>query len=147
LLQTDMAGKKISKAFSSWQKGTLDPAKARVKNRVDTFETSSGIALSDLDLPDEKSFSEENYLEKVGFPGVFPYTRGVQPTMYRPKRWTMRQYAGFATPEETNKRYRYLLGQVTTGLSIAFDLPTQMGRDSDEKRAQGEVGRVGVPVS
>jgi len=87
------------------------------------------------------------YLEKLGFPGEYPFTRGVQPTMYRSRFWTMRQYAGFATAEETNQRYRYLLGQGQTGLSVAFDLPTQIGYDADDPIAAGEVGKVGVSIS
>src|SRR5690606_38559906 len=90
--------------------------------------------------------AESNYLEELGFPGQPPFTRGVQPTMYRGRFWTMRQYAGFGTAEESNKRYRYLLEQGQTGLSVAFDLPTQMGRDSDHMLARGEVGRVGVAI-
>src|SRR5574343_1580143 len=80
-------------------------------------------------------------------PGQYPYTRGVQPDMYRGKLWTMRQYAGFSTAEESNRRYRYLLAQGTTGLSVAFDLPTQIGYDSDHAMAEGEIGKVGVPIS
>src|SRR5512139_2039367 len=82
----------------------------------------------------------------LGFPGAFPYTRGIQPTMYRGRLWTMRQYAGFGTAAESNERYRYLLKSGQTGLSVAFDLPTQMGRDSDHPRARGEVGKVGVAI-
>src|SRR5262249_49883800 len=82
----------------------------------------------------------------LGFPGEFPYTRGIQPTMYRGRLWTMRQYAGFGTAAESNARYRYLLAQGVNGLSVAFDLPTQMGYDSDHPLAQGEVGRVGVAI-
>src|ERR687898_826058 len=82
----------------------------------------------------------------IGFPGAFPYTRGIQPTMYRGRLWTMRQYAGFGTAADSNRRYRYLLGQGVSGLSVAFDLPTQMGYDSDHPLAQGEVGRVGVAI-
>ncbi len=89
----------------------------------------------------------QEYLDKLGFPGEYPYTRGVQPTMYRSRFWTMRQYAGFSTAEESNKRYRYLLQQGQTGLSVAFDLPTQIGYDADDPIAQGEVGKVGVSIS
>src|SRR5512138_1328215 len=91
--------------------------------------------------------SEEAYLEKLGFPGEYPYTRGVQPTMYRSRFWTMRQYAGFSTAEDSNKRYRYLLQHGQTGLSVAFDLPTQIGYDADDPIAHGEVGKVGVSIS
>lgn len=91
--------------------------------------------------------SEAKYLEQIGFPGQYPFTRGIQPTMYRGRLWTMRQYAGFGTAEETNRRYQYLLQQGSTGLSVAFDLPTQIGYDSDDPLVSGEVGRVGVAVS
>src|SRR5712692_5608050 len=87
-----------------------------------------------------------NPATELGFPGEFPFTRGIQPTMYRGRLWTMRQYAGFATAAESNARYRYLLSQGVTGLSVAFDLPTQMGYDSDHPLARGEVGRVGVAI-
>src|ERR1039457_4075736 len=83
---------------------------------------------------------------EIGFPGEFPFTRGIQPTMYRGRLWTMRQYAGFGTASESNARYRYLLSQGVSGLSVAFDLPTQMGYDSDHAMAAGEVGRVGVAI-
>jgi methylmalonyl-CoA mutase, N-terminal domain len=113
--------------------------------RQDRFETSSGIEVRDLYTPaDLEGLDEEGDL---GRPGSFPYTRGVQATMYRSRFWTMRQYAGFATAEETNRRFRYLLEHGQTGLSVAFDLPTQMGYDSDAPEAEGEVGRVGVPIS
>lgn len=93
-----------------------------------------------LDLP------EDNYMEYLGFPGEYPFTRGVQPTMYRGRNWTMRQYAGFGTSKESNQRYRYLIEKGQTGLSVAFDLPTQMGLDSDDPLSQGEVGKVGVAI-
>src|SRR5712672_3819182 len=103
--------------------------------------TTSGIPLEPLYVP-----RDTEYEEKVGFPGEYPFTRGIQPTMYRGRFWTMRQYAGFGTAEETNRRFRYLLASGQTGLSTAFDLPTQMGHDSDSPRARGEVGRVGVAI-
>src|SRR5205085_5027648 len=112
--------------------------------RREHFETSSGIELptdfnpSNIEAPD--------YERDLGAPGEFPYTRGVRPNMYRGKFWTMRQYAGFATAEESNARYKYLLSQGTTGLSVAFDLPTQIGLDSDDSLAAGEVGKVGVAI-
>src|SRR5262245_15487052 len=87
------------------------------------------------------------YEEKLGDPGQYPYTRGLYPDMYRQRHWTMRQYAGYSSAAESNRRYRYLLSQGTTGLSVAFDLPTQIGYDSDSPMARGEVGRVGVPIS
>ncbi|NNE97670.1 MAG: methylmalonyl-CoA mutase, partial [Pyrinomonadaceae bacterium] len=112
--------------------------------RRDKFETSSGI-----ELPNE--FNPENtekvdYQEDLGAPGEFPFTRGARESMYRGRFWTMRQYAGFATAEESNTRYKYLLESGTTGLSVAFDLPTQIGLDSDDPLASGEVGKVGVAI-
>src|SRR6202007_1014493 len=109
------------------------------------FTTLSG-------LPVERLYSEESLRdwepeEALGYPGEFPYTRGIYPTMYRGRLWTMRQYAGFGSAAESNKRYHYLLKQGQTGLSVAFDLPTQMGRDPDHPLAWGEVGRVGVSIS
>jgi methylmalonyl-CoA mutase N-terminal domain/subunit len=108
------------------------------------FATSSGIEIADLYTPADIAGLDED--RDLGRPGEYPFTRGVQPTMYRGRFWTMRQYAGFATAAETNERFRYLLAQGQTGLSVAFDLPTQMGYDSDAPEAEGEVGRVGVPV-
>jgi methylmalonyl-CoA mutase N-terminal domain/subunit len=113
--------------------------------RREPFETSSGIIIRDLYTPADTANLDE--ARDLGRPGEYPFTRGVQPTMYRSRLWTMRQYAGFATAEETNRRFRYLLEQGQTGLSVAFDLPTQMGYDSDAPEAEGEVGRVGVPIS
>ncbi|MGZ8513797.1 MAG: acyl-CoA mutase large subunit family protein, partial [Candidatus Limnocylindrales bacterium] len=113
--------------------------------RRTTFETSSGIVIQDLYTPADVASLDED--RDLGRPGEYPFTRGVQPTMYRSRFWTMRQYAGFATAEETNRRFRYLLEQGQTGLSVAFDLPTQMGYDSDAREAEGEVGRVGVPIA
>ena len=113
--------------------------------RRDPFETSSGIVIRDLYTAADTAALDED--RDLGRPGEYPFTRGVQPTMYRGRFWTMRQYAGFATAEETNRRFRYLLEQGQTGLSVAFDLPTQMGYDSDAPEAEGEVGRVGVPIA
>jgi methylmalonyl-CoA mutase N-terminal domain/subunit len=128
-----------------WRATTRAKALEGAPERRDPFETSSGIEIRDLYTPaDTASLDEE---ADLGRPGEFPFTRGVQPTMYRSRLWTMRQYAGFATAAETNRRFRYLLEQGQTGLSVAFDLPTQMGYDSDAPEAQGEVGRVGVPIS
>ncbi|MFI5041942.1 MAG: methylmalonyl-CoA mutase family protein, partial [Acidimicrobiales bacterium] len=109
------------------------------------FRTTSGIEIRDLYTPADTAGLDE--ARDLGRPGEYPFTRGVQPTMYRGRFWTMRQYAGFATAAETNRRFRYLLDQGQTGLSVAFDLPTQMGFDADAGEAEGEVGRVGVPVS
>ncbi|EQD32662.1 methylmalonyl-CoA mutase, large subunit, partial [mine drainage metagenome] len=90
---------------------------------------------------------DEQFLHRIGFPGEYPYTRGIQPTMYRGRLWTFRQYSGFGSASETNRRFRYLLSRGQTGLSVAFDLPTQVGYDSDHPRARGEVGRCGVAIS
>lgn len=116
----------------------------KYKERSLSFETSFGKKLKPCYTPDE--LGEFNYLEKLGFPGEYPFTRGIQYTMYRSKLWTMRQYSGFGSAEESNKRYKYLLEQGQTGLSIAFDLPTQMGYDSDHPISRGEVGKVGVAI-
>jgi methylmalonyl-CoA mutase, N-terminal domain len=115
----------------------------RAKERKDEFATSSGIELKNHFTPEDAPVEVERDL---GEPGEFPYTRGVYETMYRGRLWTMRQYAGFATAEESNRRYKYLLEHGVTGLSVAFDLPTQIGYDSDHPLAAGEVGRVGVPI-
>lgn len=112
--------------------------------RKKEFQTTSGIKIKPFYTPDD--IKDLNYDEQLGYPGLYPFTRGVQPTMYRSRFWTMRQYAGFATAEESNKRYHYLLQQGTMGLSVAFDLPTQIGYDSDDPMAEGEVGRVGVAI-
>ena len=110
----------------------------------DAFTTLSGIPMNRLYTPDD--IGEFDYCRNLGFPGDYPFTRGVQPTMYRGKHWTMRMYAGFSTAEESNRRYRYLLSQGSSGLSVAFDLPTQIGYDSDHAMAQGECGKVGVAI-
>ncbi|SDL63443.1 acyl-CoA mutase large subunit family protein [Sediminibacillus halophilus] len=115
----------------------------RYPERQKVFETSSGIPIDLLYAP---KHPQEEYQETQGFPGQYPYTRGIQPTMYRSKYWTMRQYAGFGSARETNQRFRYLLEQGQTGLSVAFDLPTQIGYDSDDSMADGEVGKVGVAI-
>src|ERR1043165_8410752 len=112
--------------------------------RRDHFETSSGIELP-VDF-NPSNTEAVNYDEDLGAPGEFPYTRGIYPNMYRGRLWTMRQYAGYATAEESNARYKYLLAQGTTGLSVAFDLPTQIGLDSDDPLSLGEVGKVGVAI-
>jgi len=115
----------------------------KARERKETFTTSSDIEMKARFAPDDLP---ANFAEEVGEPGEYPFTRGVYSTMYRGRMWTMRQYAGFATAEESNRRYKYLLEQGTTGLSVAFDLPTQIGYDSDHPLASGEVGRVGVPI-
>ena len=134
----------VTKAQQAWEEQTLKRTLSRAPERGARFETTSGIEVKRLYTPQDRA--QEQYVEQIGFPGAYPYTRGVQPTMYRGRFWTMRQYAGFGTAEESNRRYRYLLEQGQTGLSVAFDLPTQMGRDSDHPRARGEVGRVGVAI-
>src|SRR5689334_9204191 len=137
----------LNEQYKKWQETTLKKSLDKFKERKERFEASSGIEVLRLAIPDGGRDHEEDYLEKLGFSGEYPYTRGVQPTMYRSRFWTMRQYAGFSTAEESNKRYRYLLGQGQTGLSVAFDLPTQIGYDADDPIAQGEVGKVGVSIS
>jgi methylmalonyl-CoA mutase, N-terminal domain len=128
-----------------WRATTRAKAVSRSPERQERFETTSGIEIKDLYTPADTAAIDED--RDLGRPGEYPYTRGVQPTMYRGRLWTMRQYAGFSTAEDTNRRFRYLLEQGQTGLSVAFDLPTQMGYDSDASMAEGEVGRVGVPIS
>lgn len=118
--------------------------KDKIKERKGIFTTPSGIVLERLYTPEDVKGID--YERDIGYPGEYPFTRGIQPTMYRGRLWTMRQYAGFGTAEETNKRFKYLLEQGQTGLSVAFDLPTQMGYDSDHPMSQGEVGRVGVAI-
>jgi len=133
-----------SKSKQQWQNSTLAPTLKRQPERQDKFQTTSQIDISPLYTPDD--IRDFDYDSALGYPGEYPFTRGIQPNMYRGRLWTMRQYAGFGTAEESNKRYRYLLEQGLTGLSIAFQLPTQIGYDSDNPIAKGEVGKVGVAV-
>jgi methylmalonyl-CoA mutase N-terminal domain/subunit len=140
-----MADSKTSEPRKSWEERTLKSALSRSKERRERFVTTSGIEVDRLCDPDD--LADFDYSERLGYPGEYPFTRGVQPTMYRGRLWTMRQYAGFGTAEESNRRYHYLLQQGQSGLSVAFDLPTQMGRDADHRLARGEVGRVGVAIS
>ncbi|MCD6287062.1 MAG: methylmalonyl-CoA mutase family protein [Anaerolineae bacterium] len=128
----------------TWRETTYETTRARFPERRERFETTSGIPLDPIATPSDVS---ADYLADIGFPGEYPFTRGVQPTMYRGRFWTMRQYAGYASAQESNARYRYLLEQGQTGLSVAFDLPTQLGYDADDDLAIGEVGRVGVSIS
>jgi methylmalonyl-CoA mutase N-terminal domain/subunit len=130
-----------------WRRTTRAKALAQAPERREPFTTTSGTEIQDLYTAADLEALGFDPERDLGFPGEYPFTRGVQPTMYRSRFWTMRQYAGFATAEETNRRFRYLLEQGQTGLSVAFDLPTQMGYDSDAPEAAGEVGRVGVPIS
>lgn len=129
-----------------WQT-TVDEAARKRPERRPHFINHSDIPVERLYTPMDGVDTEQDYIEKLGFPGQFPYTRGIQPTMYRGRYWTMRQYAGFGSAEETNARFRYLLEQGQTGLSTAFDLPTQIGYDADDAFATGEVGKVGVSIS
>ncbi|MEC8706814.1 MAG: methylmalonyl-CoA mutase family protein, partial [Candidatus Thermoplasmatota archaeon] len=119
-----------------WEENTLKPTLDKYPERKEAF----------LDKRERLNVPESVKNTKIEFPGSFPYTRGIHPTGYRGKMWTMRQYAGFGTAEETNKRFRYLLNEGQTGLSVAFDLPTQIGYDSDDPMSQGEVGKVGVAI-
>jgi methylmalonyl-CoA mutase N-terminal domain/subunit len=130
---------------AAWLQGPLKDAIAHFAERSPRFLTSSGLPVEMLYLPDLEAV--DCYREKLGFPGAFPFTRGAHPTMYRGRLWTMREYAGYSTAEESNRRNRYLLSQGSTGLSIAFDLPTQVGLDSDHPLAIGEVGKVGVAIN
>ena len=134
----------LKHAKREWEKTTVKKVTARFPERQERFETLSGIPLDRVYTPADV---EVDYLNDLGFPGQYPFTRGVQPTMYRGRLWTMRQYAGYATAEESNARYKYLLEQGQTGLSVAFDLPTQIGYDADDPLAEGEVGKVGVSIS
>ena len=127
----------------SWEREIVEPVLRRFPERRDRFETSSGIEVERVYTPEEAGI---DCVEDLGFPGQYPFTRGVYPTMYRGRLWTMRQYAGYASAEESNRRYKYLLAQGQTGLSVAFDLPTQIGYDSDHPLAEGEVGKVGVAI-
>ena len=127
-----------------WEEKYVKPLIEKVPERKKEFKTLSGFVVDRLYTPEDVQI---DYEKKLGYPGVYPFTRGVYPTMYRGRVWTMRQYAGFGTAEETNRRYKYLLEQGQTGLSVAFDLPTQTGYDSDHPMALGEVGKVGVAIS
>ena len=141
----DAFEKELAEAHARWQKEVLEPLLERHGARRESFTLSDGTELDPLHGP-WNATTARDYVDTLGFPGEFPFARGVQPTMYRGRFWTMRQYAGFGTARQSNERYRYLLEQGTTGLSVAFDLPTQMGFDSDSPRARGEVGKVGVAI-
>ncbi len=136
--------KRIKKCNSKWTKETLNPIMERFPERCSQFTTGSGETVENIYTPED--LENLDYEAKIGYPGQYPFTRGIQPGMYRGKLWTMRQYAGFGTAVESNQRYKYLLEQGTTGLSIAFDLCTQIGYDSDHPMSKGEVGRVGVAI-
>ena len=134
----------IKKERQDWEQKKLNPALKRFPERKDNFVTGSSEPVDVIYSPE--NLENQDYVKQVGFPGQYPFTRGVQPTMYRGRLWTMRQYAGFGTAEESNKRYKYLLEQGQTGLSVAFDLATQIGYDSDFEMSYGEVGKVGVAI-
>ena len=127
--------------YARWEREVYQPAVRRFPERKPSFLTESDLEVAPLYGPDAQD------TEPLGQPGEFPFTRGVQPSMYRGRLWTMRQYAGFSTPEDSNARYRFLLSQGQTGLSVAFDLPTQTGYDADHEMARPEIGKVGVPIS
>lgn len=134
----------LSDKFNQWEENIVQKTIERFPERKETFTTSSDIEVKRLYTPED---TKQDYETVSGFPGQYPFTRGVQPTMYRSRFWTMRQYAGFGTAEESNQRYRFLLDQGQSGLSVAFDLPTQIGYDADDPMAAGEVGKVGVSIS
>jgi methylmalonyl-CoA mutase N-terminal domain/subunit len=134
----------VRSSHNQWENTVNSKVIVKRPERKKEFLTSSGIKVKRLYTPED--IENNDYNEDLSYPGEYPYTRGVQPTMYRGRLWTMRQYAGFATAEESNKRYKYLLEQGQTGLSVAFDLPTQIGYDSDHPLSEGEVGKVGVAI-
>jgi len=135
---------KLSKEFERWEKETLPKWTCRLPERKSEFVTSSGIKVKRLYTP--LDVKDMDYFCELGFPGEYPFTRGIHATMYRARIWTMRQFSGFGTAEETNRRFRYLIKEGETGLSIAFDYPTIMGYDSDHPMASGEVGVCGVAI-
>jgi methylmalonyl-CoA mutase, N-terminal domain len=134
----------LVEGVAEWEERTVQPTLKKSPERKSEFETNSGLKIRRLYTPED--VQHLNYERDLNYPGQYPYTRGVQPTMYRGRLWTMRQYAGFGTAAESNKRYHYLLSQGQTGLSVAFDLPTQMGYDADHAMSDGEVGKVGVSI-
>src|SRR5687768_7135925 len=139
-----MSTTRLHDAKKHWRENVLRRSVERAAPRKEVFETSSAIPLEPLYTPDDV---KGDYEERLGFPGEYQFTRGIQPNMYRSRLWTMRQYAGYASAEESNARYRFLLSQGQSGLSVAFDLPTQIGYDADDPMALGEVGKVGVCIS
>ncbi len=135
----------VKKSRDKWEKEVLNPTLEKSAERDWKFTTVSGVPINILYTPED--IGDIDFLNDIGFPGLYPYTRGIHATMYRGKIWTMRQFSGFGTAEETNKRYKYLLSQGQTGLSVAFDLPTLMGRDSDDELSIGEIGKCGVAIA
>jgi methylmalonyl-CoA mutase N-terminal domain/subunit len=144
MMDSESLKKKVQDAFNNWDSNLYKKTISKFPERQKDFTTQSFTPVKPIYSPQD--INEENYNERLGFPGLYPFTRGVQPTMYRGRFWTMRQYAGFGTAKESNERYRYLLSQGQMGLSVAFDLPTQIGYDSDDQMALGEVGKVGVAI-
>jgi methylmalonyl-CoA mutase, N-terminal domain len=144
MMDSENLKKKVQDALSNWEEKQYKKSTAKFPERQKTFTTQSFTPVKPIYSPIDSD--NENYNEQLGFPGQYPFTRGVQPTMYRGRLWTMRQYAGFGTAKESNERYRFLLGQGQMGLSVAFDLPTQIGYDSDDPMSLGEVGKVGVAI-
>ena len=136
----------LARALETWETTDLAESLKRAPERPETQGMQRLFTPLDTDPQPPAPETQSSYLEKLGFPGQYPYTRGVQPTMYRSRFWTMRQYAGFGAAEEANERFKYLLSQGQTGLSIAFDLSSQIGYDSDDPRAAGEVGQAGVAI-
>ena len=141
---TDELRSKVQTAFKEWDEKLYNKTVSKFPERQESFTTQSFTGVKPLYTPADSD--ETEYINKIGFPGQYPFTRGIQPTMYRGRLWTMRQYAGFGSARVSNERYRYLLGQGQMGLSVAFDLPTQIGYDSDDPMAIGEVGKVGVAI-
>ncbi|KPV48466.1 methylmalonyl-CoA mutase, partial [Kouleothrix aurantiaca] len=141
----------IGEAYTLWEQQTLNPALRKAPERDAAFITTSSEPINrlytPLDLGEGEEARREHYLGSVALPGEFPFTRGIHPTGYRGKLWTMRMFAGFGSAEETNARFKYLLAQGQTGLSIAFDMPTLYGRDTDHPLVEGEFGKCGVAVS
>ena len=135
----------IREALEKWEETTLQQAMANMPERRERFITTSSEPVDRLYTP--LDIADMDYVRDLGLPGQYPYTRGIHPTMYRSRPWTMRMFAGFGTAEETNERFSYLLDQGQTGLSIAFDLATLMGYDTDAPEAEGEFGKCGVAVS
>lgn len=137
----------IEQSQKAWEDKTLAQSLKKMTESAPAFHTVSGTPVERLYSPTDSAVKHsQDYLTQLGFPGEYPFTRGIKPTMYRSRLWTMRQYAGFSTAQATNERFRYLLKQGSTGLSVAFDLPTQIGYDSDAPLADGEVGKVGVAI-
>ena len=140
----DQLVNKVQNAYENWNTNVYKKSITKFPEREEEFTTQSFTTVKPLYYTND--LQNEEYNEKIGYPGVYPFTRGVQPTMYRGRLWTMRQYAGFGNAKESNERYRYLLSQGQSGLSVAFDLPTQIGYDSDDQMSAGEVGKVGVAI-